>query len=134
MTFRRSAPAALIVAVILVVMALTFVTHRLFSGLTSSIEASQFQLMQSILDTTMRNATDDALARADIIASLANARQAVAAKDRERLLADYAEMFAVQKERRGVDQVQFHLPPATSLLRLHVPQRFGDDLSVSDRW
>ena len=38
-------------------------------------------------------------------------------------------MFAVQKERRGVDQVQFHVPPATSLLRLHVPQRFGDDLS-----
>jgi methyl-accepting chemotaxis protein len=129
MTFRRSAPAALIVAVIIVVAGLTFVTHHLFSGLTSSIEQSQFQLMQSILDTALRNAADDALARADILASLPETRHAIAARDRERLLAIYSEMFAVQKERRGVDQVQFHVPPALSLLRLHAPRQFGDDLS-----
>jgi methyl-accepting chemotaxis protein len=129
MTFRRSAPAALIIAVVIVVAGLTFVTHRLFSGLTSSIEQSQFQLMQSILDTALKNAADDALARADIIASLPETRQAVAAKDRERLSSIYSEMFAVQKERRGVDQVQFHVPPAISLLRLHAPRQFGDDLS-----
>jgi methyl-accepting chemotaxis protein len=85
--------------------------------------------MQSILDTALKNAADDALARADIIASLPETRQAVAAKDRERLSSIYSEMFAVQKERRGVDQVQFHVPPAISLLRLHAPRQFGDDLS-----
>lgn len=129
MTFRRSAPAALIVAVIIVVVALTFATNRLFSGLTSSVETSQFQLMQSILETALRNTAGDALARADIIGSLPETRQAMAARDREKLLANYAGMFAIQKERRGVDQVQFHIPPATSLLRLHAPQRFGDDLT-----
>jgi methyl-accepting chemotaxis protein len=129
MTFRRNAPATLIAVAVIVIAGSTFLADRLFSRLTSSVEESQFQLMQSILDTALRNAAADALARADIIAALPATRQAVAAKDRERLLAEYAEMFAIQKERRGVDQVQFHLPPALSLLRLHAPQRFGDDLS-----
>ncbi|HZO46689.1 MAG TPA: cache domain-containing protein [Xanthobacteraceae bacterium] len=85
--------------------------------------------MQSILDTALRNAADEALARADIVASLPVTKQAVAAKDRERLLAEYAEMFTVQKARRGIDQIQFHVPPAQSLLRLHDPSAFGDDLT-----
>ena len=42
-------------------------------------------------------------------------------------------MFTAQKERRGVDQAQFHLPPAQSLLRLHDPSAFGDDLTRSGR-
>jgi methyl-accepting chemotaxis protein len=38
-------------------------------------------------------------------------------------------MFTIQKDRRGVDQAQFHVPPATSLLRLHDPAQHGDDLT-----
>jgi methyl-accepting chemotaxis protein len=129
MTFRRSAPAALIAAVVIAIAGVTFISDRLFSGLTASVERSQFQLMQSILDTALRNAADEALARADIIASLPVTKQAVAAKDRERLLAEYAEMFTAQKARHGIDQVQFHVPPAQSLLRLHDPAAFGDDLT-----
>jgi methyl-accepting chemotaxis protein len=85
--------------------------------------------MQSILDTALRNAADEALARADIVAALPTTKQAVAAKDHDRLLAEYAEMFAIQKNRRGVDQAQFHVPPAQSLLRLQTPTAFGDDLT-----
>jgi methyl-accepting chemotaxis protein len=129
MTFRRSAPAAIIAAVVVVIAALTFASNRLFTGLTAAIENGQFQLMQSIMETALRNAANEALARAEIIAALPAAREAVAAKDRERLLAEYAVMFAGQKERRGVDQAQFHVPPATSLLRLHDPATFGDDLT-----
>ena len=135
MTFRRSAPATLIVAAVIVVAGITFLSDRLFSGLTASVEKGQFELMQSIVDTTLRNAANDALARADIIASLPmTTRQAVAAKDRERLLAEYAEMFAVQKERRGVDQAQFHVPPAQSLLRLHAPASLATTSRASARW
>jgi len=104
MTFRRSAPAAIIVAVVVVIAAVTFASSRLFSGLTAAVETGQFQLMQSIVETALRNAGDEALARAEIVAALPTTRQAVAAKDRERLLAEYATMFAGQKERHGVDQ------------------------------
>ena len=129
MTFRRSAPAAIIAAVVVVIAALTFASNRLFTGLTAAIESGQFKLMQSIVETALRNWAEDALARAEIVAALPTAREAVAAKDRERLLAEYAAMFAGQKERRGVDQAQFHVPPATSLLRLQDPATFGDDLT-----
>jgi methyl-accepting chemotaxis protein len=129
MTFRRSAPAAIIAAVVIVIAALTFASNRLFAGLTASVESGQFRLMQSIVQTALGNAAEDALARAEIIAALPAARQAVAAKDRERLLAEYATMFAGQKDRRGVDQAQFHVLPAVSLLRLQDPATFGDDLT-----
>jgi methyl-accepting chemotaxis protein len=129
MTFRRSAPAAIIAAVVVVIAALTFASNRLFAGLTAAIENGQFKLMQSIVETALRNSAEDALARAEIVAALPTAREAVAAKDRERLLAEYAVMFAGQKERRGVDQAQFHVLPATSLLRLQDPATFGDDLT-----
>jgi methyl-accepting chemotaxis protein len=129
MTFRRSAPATIIVAVAVVIAALTFASNRLFAGLTAAVEDGQFRLMQSIVETALRNAADEALARAEIIAALPTAREAVAAKNRERLLAEYALMFAGQRERRGVDQAQFHVPPAQSLLRLQDPVTFGDDLT-----
>jgi methyl-accepting chemotaxis protein len=129
MTFRRSGPATLILIAIIVVAGLTFLSDRLFSGLTSSAETGQFRLMQSILNNAIRDASLDALARADVIAALPVTRQAVAAKDRARLLAEFADMFTAQKERRGVEQAQFHVPPAQSLLRLHNPAEFDDDLT-----
>src|SRR4051812_26289929 len=98
MTFRRSAPAAIIAAVVVVIAAVTFASNRLFTGLTASVENGQFRLMQSIVETALRNAADDALARAEIVAALPAAREGVATKDHDRLLAEYALMFAGQKE------------------------------------
>lgn len=129
MRFRRNAPAALIASVVLVIAVLTVLSARLFSGLTDSVEKSQFELMQAIFDTALRDAENKALARAELLAALPVTRQAVAAKDRQALLDNFAAMFEGQKERHGVDQVQFHVPPATSLLRLHAPTLFGDDLT-----
>ncbi len=34
------------------------------------------------------------------------------------------------KSKYGIAQFQFHTPPATSFLRLHKPEKFGDDLSA----
>lgn len=129
MRFRRSAPATLIVVAIVVIGAVTFLSGRLFGGLTASVETGQFELMRSILDQSLREAADKALARAELIAALPTTKQLVGEKDRDRLLIEYGAMFQGQKERHGIDQAQFHLPPATSLLRLHNPQSFGDDLA-----
>ena len=129
MTFRRNAPAVLVAAVVLVIAALTFLSDRLFSGLTEATEKSQFELMQAVFDTALHDAENRALARAEMIAALPVTRQAIATGDRQRLLDEFGAMFEIQKERYGVDQVQFHVPPATSLLRLHDPASFGDDLT-----
>jgi len=131
MTFRRSAPTALIIASAVIILTLTFVSNKLFSGLTDSVEQGQYQLMQSILTSSLDSAAERALARADMVADLDATREAVAAKDHNKLLALYGEMFGVQRDRHGVSQAQFHLPPGTSLLRLQSPAAFGDDLTRS---
>jgi methyl-accepting chemotaxis protein len=54
---------------------------------------------------------------------------AFAAGDRDGLAERWLPVFTELKRDRGVVQFQFHRPPATSFLRLHKPEKFGDDLS-----
>ncbi|MBF0417361.1 MAG: HAMP domain-containing protein [Magnetococcales bacterium] len=67
------------------------------------------------------------------VESLLNGQELVKAfaqRDRDGLARMTAPFF---KERLGphyqIDQFQFHLPPATSFLRAHMPAKFGDDLT-----
>ncbi|WP_421592937.1 cache domain-containing protein [Shinella sp. M27] len=131
MTFRRSAPVALILAVVIVVAGAALVTSRLFSGMTDAVEGNQFQTMQAIVETAIRDSENKALARAELIAELPTVRRLFAAGDRAGLNAELSAMFAGQKARHGVDQAQFHTADAISFLRLHDPAKFGDDLSRS---
>ena len=64
-----------------------------------------------------------------LVGALPPSNQAFAARDREKLVALYAPVFAELKA-EGIDQFQFHTAPATSFLRLHQPAKFGDDLSA----
>lgn len=130
MKFRRDAPSILIGSVVLIIAALSFFSNRLFSGLTGAIEEKQFHLIETILTSSLNAAQDKALARAEMIARMPEVQASLAARDRAKLLADCAPMFAVQHEKYGMDQCQFHIPPATSFLRLHSPNKFGDDLSI----
>ncbi len=56
-------------------------------------------------------------------------RAAFERRDREGLLRLVQDSYQALKERYGVRQFQFHLPPAISFLRVHKPAKFGDDLS-----
>jgi len=129
MKFRRSAPLVLISAIALVVVAASIISSLLFTRMISSVEEKQFSLIHSIVAFSLEGAEDRALARAALIADLPKARALFAARDRAGLLAEYSKMFTEQKEKYGVDQAQFHSPPATSFLRLQAPADFGDDLS-----
>nr|WP_321498853.1 methyl-accepting chemotaxis protein [uncultured Methanolobus sp.] len=51
-----------------------------------------------------------------------------AERDREGLTALLLPIYEDLSE-RGVEQFQFHLPDSTSFLRLHNPEKYGDDLS-----
>jgi methyl-accepting chemotaxis protein len=56
--------------------------------------------------------------------------QLFAARKRDSLARDLADYYRILHDSYGVSQFQFHLPPATSFLRLHQPEQFGDDLST----
>jgi methyl-accepting chemotaxis protein len=51
------------------------------------------------------------------------------AGDRAALSGLFLPGFKLLARDYNVEQFQFHLPPATSFLRLHKPEKFGDDLS-----
>lgn len=53
----------------------------------------------------------------------------VADGDRQALLARYMTRFQRLSSTQSIGQIHFHLPDAISLLRLHDPSRFGDELA-----
>lgn len=59
-----------------------------------------------------------------------SAMQAFDAGERDVLIARHSALFKSMKERFGIDQYQYHVPPATSFLRFHSLKTFGDDLSA----
>lgn len=65
-----------------------------------------------------------------LVAAIPDVQQAMATGDRERLSALFVPGYANLKQQYDVRQFQFHQPPATSFLRVHEPQKFGDDLSA----
>ncbi len=92
------------------------ITQRLASlstGLKAEIEAESHR----------------ALALAAAIAGQPDIQAAFAARDRDRLAAMVVPGFAEMKRDHGVSQYQFHEAPAISFLRVHKPEKFGDDLS-----
>lgn len=126
MKFQRSAPRVLIFSVVVVVIGMAVLSNRLFSGLTSAIEQDQFELIRALWSYNLTAAQNRALERAEMVAAMPEVREAFAAGARDRLLAECADMFKRQQERYGVDQAQFHFPPAVSFLRLHAPEQHGD--------
>ncbi len=91
-------------------------TERL-EGLAKNLSAE--------LDAQGRTAVGMAL----LIANLKTPPRLMAEGDREGLLDITQQAFNAVKDKLGVDQFQFHTPPATSFLRVHQPAKFGDDLS-----
>jgi methyl-accepting chemotaxis protein len=129
MKLRRNALATILVSLVAVVALTTILTNRLFVRTTEQTEGSQFTLMRSIIQFNLQGAENNALARAELVASLPRVRELFASGNRDGLYAEMKQMFEVQKDKFSIDQSQVHVAPATSFLRLNDPTRFGDDLS-----
>lgn len=71
-----------------------------------------------------------ALHLAVAIASQPEVQRNFALQNRAELRNQLLPVFKNLQELAGIEQMQFHLPPATSFLRLHQPAKFGDDLSA----
>ena len=93
-------------------------------ALNREVAAAKEQLRARI-DSDSRQA----LVLANLVAGQAGIQEKFAAKDREGLAAEFVPEFAGLKSGFGIRQFQFHLPPAASFLRVHKPEKFGDDLS-----
>jgi methyl-accepting chemotaxis protein len=89
----------------------------------------QLKQMYAALQQTVTTESHMAEALALQVSSLKGASAKFAARDRQAMLDAMLPAFKLLKERYGVKQFQFHTPNGHSFLRLHKPQKFGDDLS-----
>jgi methyl-accepting chemotaxis protein len=105
------------------VFSLTKANELVHIALNARLDASEASLHWAISQQTKR-----ALFLAKQVAHDPDIAAAFEAGDKQALLRRLAPPYAELKA-AGADQAQFHLPPATSFLRLHMPDRSGDDLS-----
>ncbi len=117
--------AALITA-LLVSLIFTLFMERL----TLQAEDDQLSSLFGILRADLSAEGDRAVSLATLVANNPAATAAFAARDREALLALYRPAFESMEADFGVRQFQFHTPPATSFVRIHKPEKFGDDLTA----
>ena len=108
---------------------IVFVNHGVQKDMVAEAEQRELHAFYRQLATSLEAEARRALSMADHVAGIPDAQAAFQARDRERLAALFGPGFPDLKKQHGVRQFQFHLPPATSFLRVHKLKKFGDDLS-----
>ncbi|MEM5474322.1 methyl-accepting chemotaxis protein [Hoeflea sp. AS60] len=118
--FGAALISAVTVAGTVITLSESFVSQAMQDKL-SSVETE----FLSELSASQRSAT----MLAKLVAEQQSVKQSFAAGDRDGLATEFKNSFEMLKNEYDVRQFQFHLPPAISFLRVHKPEKFGDDLS-----
>jgi len=113
--------------ILILVAVWSFYIQKKEATFTTARNLLTMQLRQVQSNIVERGSTALALAR--LVSSNPTAQKAVAEHDRKTLSELVLEGFKKCREKNGMAQMQFHIPPATSLFRAHKPEKFDDDLS-----
>jgi methyl-accepting chemotaxis protein len=94
-------------------------------------QAEERELKKLFESATVELESEGRLANAlsSIVANIDYFSRLFAEGEREQLANELVPTFQVIKAQFNARQFQYHTPPATSFLRLHKPEKFGDDLS-----
>ena len=101
----------------------------LFDRNISESEAKRLESLEQTFSSRIDLLENFSLALALEVANNPDIQETFANRDRERLTELTLPAYLVLDEKFDVPQYQFHLPPATSFLRLHQLDQYGDDLS-----
>jgi methyl-accepting chemotaxis protein len=124
---------ALVVSALIGVAATTLTNIWLTARLVDDVVVRELHILGTIFDGRIVNEARRAITLARGLAANSAVVQAFAARDREALTRQLVDGFSRQKQEDAIAQMQFHIAPATSFLRVHAPQKFGDDLSAIRR-
>lgn len=116
------------ITIVLALIVAGFAAVLVFDQRTTLNETSG-RLLRSVvsdLDVALRNQGEALSTLVTLIALDQDMVDALATRDRTRLLADYAPLFEDLLARHGITHVYFHGDDRINLVRLHAPDRFGD--------
>ncbi|WP_047536328.1 methyl-accepting chemotaxis protein [Shewanella sp. ZOR0012] len=112
---------------------MSFIMPLVLSEFSRQIRESEQRELHKLYETAVANIVSSgqrAQAMATLISLTPEIQSNFAERDREALLQRTQPLFTRLKQDFAVQQFQFHTPPATSFLRLHRPEKFGDDLTA----
>ncbi|MGY8683614.1 cache domain-containing protein [Bradyrhizobium sp. UFLA05-153] len=101
----------------------------IISGIIDRADQRELRSHYDALQSRIAEESRRAAAMSAVVAAMPATQEAMAGQDRDMLVRLFGPVFAATKSDYGVDQFQFHVPPATSFLRVHQAAKFGDDLS-----
>jgi methyl-accepting chemotaxis protein len=105
-------------------------SERVVGHLVATAEMRELGALADNLADQIAQETTRAQAMAQMLADSPPIQAAFAARDRDALAGLTLPGYAALEADFGVRQVQFHTAPAYSFLRVHKPEKFGDDLSA----
>lgn len=128
----KSIKFRIVLAVIFVVLfSLLIIIYQGYRNMTSLVleqEESRYALIARRVNSDLESIFTRTALALDGVAQNPAVQEAFAARDREQLTALTAPIYK-EVQNKGIEQFQFHTAPAISFLRLHKPEKFGDDLS-----
>ena len=127
MLFRRSGPRVLTVITTFSALALMGVALLLTSHLLERSHDGDFELIRKVFDAKLASLQDEAVESAELVITMPSVRKAFLDRDRQKLLTEIQPAFTVQKEKYGLDRSEFHEASGVNFLRLHQPDKFGDN-------
>ena len=104
----------------------------LLTSVSSVVKSAEERELKALYNTAIVEIETEgrlANALASVIANVDIFNEMFARGDRDQLAKNLLPVYKVIKNDFHARQFQYHLPPATSFLRLHKPEKFGDDLS-----
>lgn len=124
---RLSIGFTTLVATTIIIMSTFYMLNS--NQLSSEAEKRELQSVYDAVTAQINNQAMFAQAMSAMIASQPSLQEAFAQGNRELLTKQLLPVFTMLNQQYGVAQFQLHTAPATSFLRLHKPQKYGDDLS-----
>lgn len=116
---------------ILVAMAtLTLINLQNLDNVIQAAEEAELRRFANTIQVNIAAETETAQALSALVANLPEVQSRFAAGDRAWLLDQLLPAYSVLEANHAVVQFQFHHPPARSFLRLHLPDKHGDDLAA----
>jgi methyl-accepting chemotaxis protein len=100
-----------------------------FDSLLEKQEKSNLEAIANAMMDKLSNSKQFSLALAHAYANLPEVQKSFAAQNRHELIDLLHASYQKLAEDYDIVQGQFHIPPATSFLRLHELDKYGDDLS-----
>ncbi|AGL03426.1 methyl-accepting chemotaxis protein [Desulfoscipio gibsoniae] len=124
--FKIIAPITIIISLVLILIIYQDYKNKVAMQLDQ--ESQIYELVAQRVLADMDNVFNQARLGLEAVAANPEIQKAFAEQDREKLLALTLPIYQ-ETSQEGIEQFQFHLAPAISFLRLHQPDKYGDDLS-----